>query len=51
MLTWHRDAFNVFPVGKGHDIDVTEFDFRDNGGVIYDANGVKVIHWLRQHAN
>lgn len=50
MLTWHRDAFSVFPVGRGHDIDVTEFDFRDNGGVIYDENGVKVIHWQRSHA-
>lgn len=50
MLTWHRDAFSVFPVGQGHDVDVTEFDFRDNGGVIYDENGVKVIHWQRSHA-
>jgi ribonuclease BN (tRNA processing enzyme) len=50
MLTWHRDAFSVFPVGQGHDVEVNEFDFRDNGGVIYDENGVKVIHWQRSHA-
>lgn len=50
MLGWHRDAFSVFPVGKGHDVDVHEFDFRDNGGVIYNKNGVKVIHWQRSHA-
>ncbi len=50
MLGWHRDAFSVFPVGKGHDVDVHEFDFRDNGGVIYDKDGVKVIHWQRSHA-
>lgn len=50
MLTWHRDAFSVFPVGQGHDVEVTEFDFRDNGGVVYDENGVKVIHWQRSHA-
>jgi ribonuclease Z len=50
MLGWHRDAFSVFPVGKGWDIVVNEFDFRDNGGVIYDENGVKVIHWQRSHA-
>ncbi len=50
MLTWHRDAFSVFPVGQGHDVDVTEFDFRDNGGVCYDENGVKIIHWQRSHA-
>lgn len=50
MLAWHRDAFSVFPVGKGHEIDVHEFDFRDNGGVIYNQNGVKIIHWQRSHA-
>lgn len=50
MLTWHRDAFSVFPVGQGHDVEVNEFDFRDNGGVCYDENGVKVIHWQRSHA-
>jgi ribonuclease Z len=50
MLGWHRDAFSVFPVGKGHDIQVVEFDFRDNGGVIYEKDGVKIIHWQRSHA-
>jgi len=50
MTGWHRDAFSVFPVGKGWDIEVHEFDFRDNGGVVYDKNGVKVIHWQRSHA-
>lgn len=50
MLHWHRDAFSVFPVGQGHDIEVNEFDYRDNGGVIYDEDGVKVIHWERSHA-
>lgn len=50
MLGWHIDAFSVFPVGKGWDIQTHEFDFRDNGGVIYDKDGVKVIHWQRSHA-
>jgi ribonuclease Z len=50
MTGWHRDAFSVFPVGKGWDIEVNEFDFRDNGGVVYDKNGVRVIHWQRSHA-
>jgi len=50
MTNWHRDAFSVFPVGKGWDIEVNEYDFRDNGGVVYDKNGVKVIHWQRSHA-
>jgi hypothetical protein len=50
MLAWHDDAFSVFPVGKGHDIEVHEFPFRDNGGVVYDKDGVRVIHWQRSHA-
>jgi ribonuclease Z len=50
MTGWHRDAFSVFPVGKGWDIEANEFDFKDNGGLIYDENGVKVIHWERSHA-
>jgi ribonuclease Z len=50
MLAWHDDAFNIFPVGQGHDIEVHEFDFRDNGGVIYDKDGVRIIHWQRSHA-
>ncbi len=50
MLGWHIDAFSVFPVGRGWDIQVNEFDFRDNGGVVYEEDGVKVIHWQRSHA-
>ena len=50
MLGWHKDAFSVFPVGRGWDIQVNEFDFRDNGGVVYEKNGVKVTHWQRSHA-
>ncbi len=50
MTNWHRDAFSVFPVGKGWDIIPHEFDFKDNGGLIYDRNGVKIIHWERSHA-
>jgi hypothetical protein len=50
MTAWHRDAFSVFPVGKGWDIQVKEFDFRDNGGTVYEKDGVKVTHWQRSHA-
>jgi hypothetical protein len=50
VLGWHIDAFSVFPVGKGWDIKVNEFDFRDNGGIVYEENGVKVTHWQRSHA-
>ena len=50
MLGWHMDAFSVFPVGEGHDVEVNEFDFADEGGVIYDEDGVTVTHWQRSHA-
>lgn len=50
MTGWHRDAFSVFPVGVGWDIISHEFDFKDNGGVIYDRNGVVITHWERSHA-
>ena len=50
MTNWHRDAFSVFPVGVGWDIIPHEYDFQDNGGLIYDRNGVKIIHWQRSHA-
>ena len=50
MTGWHRDAFSVFPVGKGWDIIPHQFDFKDSGGLIYDRNGVKIIHWERSHA-
>ena len=50
MLGWHIDAFSVFPVGSGWDIQTEEFDFRDNDGVIYDKDGVTVRHWQRSHA-
>jgi len=44
METWHRNNFDASPIGKGFDIDVTEFDFHDDGGVVYEKNGVKVTH-------
>ncbi|CAM4053263.1 guanitoxin biosynthesis MBL fold metallo-hydrolase GntH [Vibrio neonatus] len=49
MVAWHKDSFSLFPVGSGHDLQVNEFDFRNNGGVIYDENGVTVTHWQRSH--
>jgi ribonuclease BN (tRNA processing enzyme) len=50
MTEWHKDAFDVFPIGRGWEIEVNEFDFRDDGGLIYDENGVRVIHWRQSHA-
>ncbi|NOH80212.1 MBL fold metallo-hydrolase [Vibrio sp. RE86] len=48
MLTWHTTAFDVFP--SGNDINVVEFDYKDDGGIIYDVDGVTVKHWRRSHA-
>ena len=39
----------VGPMADGYEIDVTEFDYRDDGGVCYDQDGVKVTHWRRSH--
>ncbi|MGO7537294.1 guanitoxin biosynthesis MBL fold metallo-hydrolase GntH [Rhizobium ruizarguesonis] len=51
MGRWHMQAFSgTGPIESGFEIEVTEFDFRDDGGVCYDKDGVKVTHWRRSHA-
>jgi hypothetical protein len=50
MLKWHTEAFDVFPIGDGYDIEVNEFDFRQENGIVYDKNGVTVRSWPRSHA-
>jgi ribonuclease Z len=49
MLTWHKDSFDIFPIGKGWELEVNEFDFKDDGGVVYEKDGVKIIHWRQSH--
>jgi ribonuclease BN (tRNA processing enzyme) len=49
MLAWHRESFDESPIGQGFDMDVREFDFRDDGGVAYEKNGVKISHWRQSH--
>jgi ribonuclease BN (tRNA processing enzyme) len=49
MTAWHRDNFNGFPIGEGYDPVVHEFDFMKEGGVGYDAGGVKITHWPTSH--
>jgi ribonuclease Z len=48
---WNAEVMSLTAL---HDVfkqsDVTEFDFKDDGGVCYDRDGVKVIHWRRSHA-
>lgn len=49
MLAWHRASFDTSPIGKGFDMEVKEFNFRDDGGVAYEKNGVKITHWRQSH--
>ncbi len=48
MGAW-TSAWAVGPIADGYEIEVNEFDFRDDGGVCYDKDGVKVTHWRRSH--
>jgi ribonuclease Z len=50
MLQWHLEAFDVFPIGDGYEVEVNEFDWKDENGICYDKNGVTVRHWRRSHA-
>ena len=49
MLTWHKDSFDIFPVGEGWKMEVNEFPFDDDGGVVYEKDGVKITHWRQSH--
>jgi phosphoribosyl 1,2-cyclic phosphodiesterase len=49
MTHWHTDSFNACPIGDGYEVEVNEFDFRDDNGVCYDKDGVTVRHWRRSH--
>jgi ribonuclease Z len=49
MLQWHLEEFSFGPIGRGYDLEVNEFDHRDENGICYDKNGVTVRHWPRSH--
>ena len=49
MGKW-TSSWAIGPMADGYEIDVTEFDYTDDGGVCYDHDGVKVTHWRRSHA-
>jgi len=49
MNRWHEENFNHTPMGDGLEMDVTEFDWKDENGVCYDQDGVVVRHWPRSH--
>jgi len=48
MGTW-TSTWCVGAMADGYEIEATEFDFRDDGGVCYEKDGVKVTHWRRSH--
>ena len=50
MLKWHLEAFDSCPIGDGYEVEVNEFDWKDENGICYDRNGVTVRHWRRSHA-
>jgi ribonuclease Z len=50
MGAW-TSQWAVGPMRDGYRIDVTEFEFSDDGGVCYDQDGVRVIHWRRSHGS
>jgi ribonuclease BN (tRNA processing enzyme) len=49
MNRWHEENFDSCPIGDGFEIEVTEFDWKEENGVCYDKDGVVVRHWPRSH--
>ena len=49
MLEVARGELPHTPMGDGYEMDVTEFDWKDENGVCYDQDGVVVRHWPRSH--
>jgi ribonuclease BN (tRNA processing enzyme) len=49
MNRWHEENFQSCPVGDGMEIEVTEFDWKEQNGICYNKDGVVVRHWPRSH--
>ena len=49
MTRWHTVSSNALPMRDGCEVEVNEFDFRDDSGVCYDKDGVVIRHWRRVH--
>jgi ribonuclease BN (tRNA processing enzyme) len=49
MCHWHTMSFNCMPIGDGYEVEVNEFDFKDNGGICYNKDGVVITHFQRAH--
>jgi len=50
MGLWTSIQAQGMPLHDGYEFEVNEFDFRDDGGVCYDKDGVVITHWRRSHA-
>jgi ribonuclease Z len=50
MLKWHLEAFDVFPIGDGYEVDVNEFDFSQENGIVMQRGDITVRSWPRSHA-
>ena len=50
MGLWTSIQAEGMPLHDGYEFEVNEFDFRDDGGVCYDQDGVVITHWRRSHA-
>ena len=54
LMKWHEEAFSFIAtgmkdVGDGYDIITTELPYMEDGGVAYEANGVKITHFPAVH--
>jgi len=49
MTAWHQDSFHGWPIGEGYEPVVHELYYMDEGGVAYEENGVRIIHWPTSH--
>jgi ribonuclease BN (tRNA processing enzyme) len=49
MMKWHFGDFNRMPIGDGFEVEVNEFDFRQENEPCYQKNGVTIKHWPRSH--
>ncbi|CUS03226.2 putative ribonuclease Z [Candidatus Promineifilum breve] len=50
MGLWTSIQAQGMPLHDGYEFEVNEFDYRDDGGVCYDKDGVVITHWRRSHA-
>ena len=48
MGLW-TSMWSIGGMADGYEIDVNEFDYKDDGGVCYQEDGVTITHWRRSH--